>query len=119
MYTHEGVGLAAPQVGHNIRLILVDSSAGECDQALRIMINPTYYQLTSDEDVYPEGCLSLPGKVFDVKRPVSIRARYFDQAFKVVETDLHDIEARIFLHELDHLMGILISDRISHKKFSL
>jgi len=110
MYTNEGVGLAAPQIGRNVRLVLIDPSAGENDKALRVMINPIVLKQSAEVDVRPEGCLSLPGSIFNVKRSLGVKVKYLDPAFKQVEADLHDMEARIFLHELDHLSGILISD---------
>lgn len=110
MYTHEGVGLAAPQAGRNIRVVVVDASAGEDKQALRVMVNPVVVQSSSEQDVRPEGCLSLPGRVYNVKRPVSVKVRYLDRGLTQVEATLSDMEARIFLHELDHLSGVLISD---------
>lgn len=110
MYANEGVGLAAPQAGRNIRLILVDPSAGDSKDALRIMINPVVLHQSADVDVRPEGCLSLPGEIFNVKRSLMAKVKYLNARLKVVEADLFDMEARIFLHELDHLSGILISD---------
>ena len=110
MYTHEGVGLAAPQIGRNIRLVVIDPTAGENTKAMRVMINPIILQTSLEVDVRPEGCLSLPGEIFNVKRSIAAKVKYLDARFNVVEADLFDMEARIFLHELDHLSGILISD---------
>ena len=110
MYSHEGVGLAAPQAGRNIRVILVDPSGGDDRRALKVMINPVTLQQTPEHDVRPEGCLSLPGRIFNVKRPVGVKVRYLDRSMSLVEATLFDMEARIFLHEFDHLSGVLISD---------
>lgn len=110
MYTHEGVGLAAPQVGKNVRLVLVDVSSGQSKSALRVMINPVVVSMSPETDVRPEGCLSVPGELFHVRRSLALKVRYLNPRLNVVETELFDMEARIFLHELDHLSGILISD---------
>lgn len=110
MYMHEGVGLAAPQIGKNVRLVLVDPSAGDNKTALRVMINPVVVSMSPETDVRPEGCLSLPGELFHVRRSLALKVRYLNARLNVVEAELYDMEARIFLHELDHLSGILISD---------
>lgn len=110
MYTHEGVGLAAPQVGRNVRVIIVDPSNGENDSACRVMVNPTLVEASSTKEVCMEGCLSLPGEIYQVERPVSVLARWQDLNGVSHQTWMHDVEARIFLHELDHLSGVLISD---------
>jgi peptide deformylase len=110
MYSHEGVGLAAPQVGKSVRLVLVDVSSGESKSALRVMINPVVTSMSPETDVRPEGCLSLPGELFHVRRSLSVKVRYLNPRLSTVEDELFDMEARIFLHELDHLSGILISD---------
>lgn len=102
--------MAAPQSGRNIRLVLVDPTAGDNEKALRVMINPIVVKQSVETDVRPEGCLSLPGEIFNVKRSIAACVRYLDAHFNLVEADLFDMEARIFLHELDHLSGILISD---------
>lgn len=115
MYTNEGVGLAAPQIGRNIRLIVLDPTAGDNKRALRVMINPVVLQSSPEVEIRLEGCLSLPGEIFNVKRSVAARVRYLNSRFNIVEIDLFDMEARIFLHEYDHLMGILISDHGSKR----
>jgi len=119
MYTHEGVGLAASQIGKNIRLVVVDPTAGENGSALRVMLNPIILSRSPETDVRPEGCLSLPGEIYNVRRPLMVKVRYLDKQFNAVEADLFDMEARIFLHEHDHLSGILISDVGTRATFRL
>ena len=82
----EGVGLAAPQIGKNIRLFIVDCTPwGDDDPALkdykRVFINAQIYEHSEQTDLFNEGCLSLPGLHEDVRRPVSIRMRYVDENF--------------------------------------
>jgi len=116
MYTYEGVGLAAPQVGWNIRVIVVDPSNGEDDKACRVMINPSFESVSLEKEVCMEGCLSLPGEFYNVERSTSILARWQDLDGASHESWLYAVEARIVLHELDHLTGILISDHGSKKR---
>ncbi|HIO15806.1 MAG TPA: peptide deformylase, partial [Flavobacteriales bacterium] len=124
MYDAEGVGLAAPQVGESIRLFIVDGapfSEGddgdkECDGFKRVMINPVIFELSSDQSVMEEGCLSIPGIREGVSRPNSIKIEYFDENWELVEEDLKGIAARIVQHEYDHLDGIMITDHFTTEK---
>ena len=82
----EGVGLAAPQIGKNIRLFIVDCTPwGEDDPTLadykRVFINPEIYEESEETSLFEEGCLSLPGLHENVRRPVSISMRYLDENF--------------------------------------
>ena len=82
----EGVGLAAPQIGKNIRLFIVDCTPwGEDDPSLadfkRVFINAEIYEESEESSLFEEGCLSLPGLHENVRRPVSIRMRYLDENF--------------------------------------
>lgn len=110
MYTNEGVGLAAPQVGWNVRVIIIDPSNGEDDKACRVMINPVLVNVSPANEECMEGCLSLPGELYNVERPCFALARWQDLEGKNQESWFSGPEARIFLHELDHLLGKLISD---------
>lgn len=107
MVEWNGIGLAAPQVGHNIRLIVLRLSTGNIVE----MINPRI-SWTSDRRVnMSEGCLSIPEKELWVERPSKVRVK-----FQTLEGDfkywcLHKMDARVFLHEYDHLEGILMTDR--------
>lgn len=106
MYEAPGVGLAAPQVGVQKRFFVYD--VGEGPTAL---LNPVIVE-TSGEWVYEEGCLSLPGLVFEIARPklVSVHALDLDGKEVVIEGD--ELLGRVFLHEIDHLEGVLMLDRL-------
>ncbi len=124
MYEAEGVGLAAPQVGKNIRLFVVDLSAwGEDEPELegykRVFINPEIYEYSDETGLYSEGCLSLPGLNEDVSRPVTIRMRYLDENFEPRDCEFTGRPARVIQHEYDHLEGIVYTDRLSPLRRSL
>lgn len=106
MYDAVGLGLAAPQVGVRKRLFTYDVGEGP-----RVLINPEVVE-TSGEAGFEEGCLSIPGLRFEVQRPerVTVRGIGLDGREQVFEDD--DMLARVFQHELDHLDGILLIDRL-------
>ena len=106
MYDAVGLGLAAPQVGVRKRLFTYDVGEGP-----RVLINPEVVE-TSGEAGFEEGCLSIPGLRFEVQRPerVTVRGIGLDGREEVFEDD--DMLARVFQHELDHLDGILLIDRL-------
>ncbi len=110
MYEGRGVGLAAPQVGVLKRIIVFDPGNG-----LMCLINPEI-TWTRGREVMPEGCLSFPGVELEVKRHREIAVRALDLDGKSVEFKARDITARIIQHEVDHLDGVLIVDRVSRKK---
>ncbi len=119
MYTSEGVGLAAPQIGRNIRLIVIDAdpvaeSFPGCAGKKLTLINPQLEVFDDGEKVTrSEGCLSLPGLSEDVKRTEKIRLTYFDEEFKSHDEVIDGFLARIVQHEYDHLEGMLYIDHIS------
>lgn len=105
-----GVGLAAPQVGILKRVILVDISTDEEEDDLHVFINPeiTY---TEGKCNGSEGCLSVPGIFGTVDRPEKIRVRYLDINGQEMEMEAEDFLARAICHEVDHLNGILFTDK--------
>lgn len=118
MYAAEGVGLAAPQVGLNVRMFVVDVSAWADDEPdlagfRRVFINPEIYWSSEETEFYNEGCLSLPGLHEDVSRPVAIRMRYLDENFTPHDEEFTGRPARVIQHEYDHLEGVVFSDRLS------
>lgn len=118
MAAAEGVGLAAPQIGKNIRLFVVDCSPwGDEDEACkeykRAFINPEIYEVSEETDLFNEGCLSLPGLHEDVRRPVAIRMRYLDENFEEHDELFDGFRARVIQHEYDHLDGKVFTDRLS------
>lgn len=114
----EGVGLAAPQIGKNIRLFIVDCTPwGEDDPALadykRVFINAEIYERSEETALFNEGCLSLPGLHEDVRRPVKIRMRYCDENFVEHDEEFSGLPARVIQHEYDHIEGQVFTDHLS------
>ena len=109
-----GVGLAAPQVWHNVRLIVVSLLKNWDDEFFRtiMMINPEILEHSQMTENSEEGCLSLPGEKGEVERYVKIKLSYIDEysAKKIIM--LEWLKARIVQHEIDHLNGILFTDKI-------
>ena len=114
MHFHEGVGLAAPQVGMDLRLIVIDPGPlkDEVKPHPMVLINPNIL-LSEGEAVYREGCLSIPGIYADVKRPRTVTVQYQDINGQIQKSHFSDVEARIVQHEIDHLNGILFIDHLN------
>lgn len=118
MYASEGVGLAAPQIGRNDRIVVIDATPvadnfPECSGWKKALINPEIEILSGETTSRGEGCLSLPGLNEDVKRVEHIRLRYLDKEFQPHEEEISGFLARIVQHECDHLEGKLYIDHIS------
>lgn len=104
MYDADGVGLAAPQVGILKRVIVMD-----CGEGLIEMINPEIVE-REGEQFGPEGCLSIPGLMGDVRRAMKVKAVGFDRHGKPIEVVGEELLARCIQHEIDHLNGVLFID---------
>ena len=104
-----GVGLAAPQVGILRRVVLVD--VGEEESEILELINPEMIE-TDGEQYGPEGCLSVPGKYGLVKRPYYAKVRAQDRNGEWFEAEGEELIARCFCHELDHLDGIVYTEKM-------
>ncbi|HJZ40410.1 MAG TPA: peptide deformylase [Bacteroidales bacterium] len=117
MYTADGMGLAAPQIGKSVRVFVMDATTleGE-DPSLKdfkkAFINPHIMELNGESVVMNEGCLSLPKLREDVDRHNKVRIQYYDENWKFFDEVHEGLKARIIQHEYDHLNGILFIDRI-------
>lgn len=114
----EGVGLAAPQIGKNIRLFIVDCTPwGDDDPTLadyrKVFINPEIYEESEETSLFEEGCLSLPGLHENVRRPVAIRMRYLDENFEEHDEEFTGKPARVIQHEYDHIEGMVFTDHLA------
>jgi peptide deformylase len=111
MHAAPGIGLAAPQVGVDLRVVVVDLSVGEDQGEEHVLINPEIVHRQGQEtDV--EGCLSLPGLTDKVDRPTFVRLKAFDLDGNPFEMEADDWLARAICHEVDHLDGVLFVDHL-------
>ena len=113
-----GVGLAAPQIGKNIRLFIVDCTPWadenpELENYRKVFINAEIYEHSEETDLFNEGCLSLPGLHEDVRRPVAIKMRWLDENFEEHDEGIDGLPARVIQHEYDHLEGKVFTDRLT------
>ena len=106
MYEANGVGLAGPQVGVLKRIVVIDIGEGPV-----VMINPVILE-TSGEQTGDEGCLSLPGKVGQVTRPMRVVCKALDRDMNEITVTGEGLLARAICHEADHLEGILYKDKV-------
>lgn len=121
MHASEGIGLAAPQIGKNIRLAVINAQAlAMTGKSAKlpvpkekdfVIINPKIIYRSRKKTSGEEGCLSVPGKTAKVSRPFSIRVDATLEDGRRVRFDLDQWLARVFQHEIDHLDGLLIVDR--------
>ncbi len=110
MYVEDGVGLAAPQVGISKRILIASPAMKQGEEF--VIVNPEVYSFSGRESGI-EGCLSLPGISGEVVRAQKIRVRYQDRFGKAFDLEAKDFFARIIQHEIDHLDGILLIDRLN------
>ena len=107
-----GVGLAAPQIGERKR-IFITKVPGDI---IRVFINPEIIQTSQELEVYEEGCLSIPGVWANVVRPSAIIIQAYDIKGKIFKIEVDGVLSRVIQHELDHLNGILFTDRLNDKQ---
>lgn len=120
MYDEPGIGLAAPQVGEAVRLIVLDTEWTEegAEKSPLVLVNPEILEREGSA-LSHEGCLSVPDFTADVERARKVRVRGFDLDGNEVVEEVEDLRAFCFQHEIDHLDGVLFIDRISRLKRSM
>jgi len=128
MYNANGLGLAAPQIGKDIRLFIIDASPFAEDEDLseeeknffkdfnRVFINAKIVKEEGDEWAFNEGCLSIPTINEDVFRQETVTIEYQDENFEKHTETLSGLPARVFQHEYDHIEGVLFTDKLSSLK---
>ncbi len=116
MHNADGCGIAAPQVGVAERILVVDGN--DLSQTypylkgfVRKMINPEFTFKSEELSEHSEGCLSIPGVDADIKRPKRVTVRYFNENLEEMEETFDDFAARMVQHEMDHLDGVLFTDK--------
>jgi peptide deformylase len=118
MYHAEGVGLAAPQVGHSLRLFILDTkgfieSYPDTEELKEVFINPEVVEISGDEFTFNEGCLSLPEVREDIVRKSEVILTYTNRENERKTEHFKGLAARVILHELDHLEGHVFTDHVS------
>ena len=114
----DGCGLAAPQVGVNKRLVIVDGrelsdTYDYLSDFFRVMINPVVLEESTEVCEYSEGCLSVPGVYAEVIRPSKIKVEYYNEKLEKVVEEFDRFACRMVQHELSHLEGNLFVDNVS------
>lgn len=115
----EGVGLAAPQIGENLRIFAMNDNG-----KIRVIINPEILEISKEkpkkakeeENEIMEGCLSLPNYYGPLKRPQKIKIQYLDLDGKIKQEEFKNLSAQIVQHEIDHLNGIVFVNRLLEQK---
>jgi len=117
MYAHDGIGLAANQVGIRARMFVMGWK--ENPEGGVACFNPVVVANTDTIEDLEEGCLSFPGIFVNIKRPKAIKARWQNSKGEFVEGEFTGYDCKCFLHELDHLEGIVFQDRVSPLKWAM
>lgn len=115
MYKAPGIGLAAPQVGELLRLVVIDLQRDEQREPF-VMVNPEIVAESEEQATREEGCLSLPGQYADVTRPARIKVRWQELDGAKREMEAEGLMAACVQHEVDHLNGVLFVDYLSALK---
>jgi peptide deformylase len=117
MFLHDGIGLAANQAGVETRVFVMGHK--DNPETAQAFFNPEVIANTSDSVELEEGCLSFPGIYVNIKRPTAIKARWQNSQGEFEEGEFDGYNCKCFLHELDHLEGIVFQDRVSTLKWAM
>ena len=116
MYEAPGIGLAAIQIGVPKRVIVMDLAKKDDAKEPRVFVNPQVLWRSDEQNVYEEGCLSIPEFYEEVERPAKVRVKFLDATGAEQELEASGLMATCLQHEIDHLDGILFIDHISKLK---
>jgi len=116
MYAAKGIGLAAPQIGINKELLVIDVNFEDSAAEPLILINPEITEFGTTLNSYEEGCLSIPGVYLNVVRPSTIKLKFRDEMGRPRKMKADGLLARCIQHEMDHLNGVLFVDRVTTKE---
>jgi len=117
MFAFDGIGLAATQVGLPMRVFVMGHR--DNSEAAQAFFNPMVVKWTDEVEDLEEGCLSFPGIYVNIKRPKKILARWQNSKGEWQESEFDGYNCKCFLHELDHLEGVVFQDRVSSLKWAL
>ena len=113
MVKHKGIGLSACQVGLNMRCFVI----GETRESAIMVINPKILSFSEETELAPEGCLSFPDMFLNIARPSTVTAEWLDEHGEKQSGTLDGYGARCFLHEFDHLNGVVFKEKVSRLKW--
>ena len=113
MYAARGIGLAAPQIGVHLQLLVIDLELEDANSPPLVLINPEITGVGGSICTYEEGCLSIPGVYLDVVRPSVVEVSYRDAMGRPKRMKADGLMARCIQHEMDHLNGVLFVDRVT------
>lgn len=111
MMAVDGLGIAAPQVGVNLRIYIARLNFNTPNEMIVPMINAEFLSLSEKTEEHEEGCLSIPGKFGTLRRSTEVTIRYMDEKEKTHVLKLDGLNARVMQHEMDHLNATLIADK--------
>jgi peptide deformylase len=117
MFAHNGLGLSANQIGQRVRMFVMGHK--DFPENAQAFFNPIVVANTDAVKDLEEGCLSFPGIYVNIKRPTAIKARWQNSSGEWQESEFSGYDCKCFLHELDHLEGIVYQDRVSTLKWAL
>lgn len=120
MNKYDGVGIAAPQVNHSLALFVTNAPKEGPDDTwlqgeVRVFINPKILEVNDELNIHSEGCLSIPKLYLDIERPTRVKVEYTNVNGERLTQEFSGYEARVILHENDHINGVLFIDRIKGK----
>ncbi len=116
MYSAKGIGLAAPQVGIQKRILVIDLEFENPNSPPNVFINPEIISSSASVETYEEGCLSIPGVYMDVVRPASVKVSFRDEMGRLKKINADGLMARCIQHEIDHLNGVLFIDKVQDQQ---
>lgn len=119
MINNHGIGLAANQIGITKRVFVMGSHNIDGFPKPFALFNPKILEVSEEQDLYKEGCLSYPNLWLSIKRPSVIKVEYQDSKGNIIEAAMSGLVARCFQHELDHLDGVCFVDKVSSMKLKL
>jgi len=115
MIEHQGVGLAANQVGKDLSIFVIDENLALTNEASSVYFNPEITESSKDSEDMEEGCLSIPEYFRPIKRSKKIKIKFIDEHGNKIKTKARGFLARVLQHETDHLYGTVIKDRFEKK----
>ncbi|HHP7240100.1 MAG TPA: peptide deformylase [Cyclobacteriaceae bacterium] len=119
MQAASGIGLAAPQIGMDLRIFVVDGTSlsdEDMKDFKKVFVNPVIIEEHGEDWNFEEGCLSIPGIREDVSRNAELKLKYYDEEWKLHEDVFKGMQARVIQHEYDHIEGILFTDHLGSFK---